>query len=62
MPLTKSELTRLDAIQRQMLRSMVGWVHILEEDWRDTVVQMLDEVHKCFEKLPHGELDKTIGH
>ena len=43
MPLTQSELTRLDVVQTQMLRSMVGWVRTPDEDWRDTMARMRDK-------------------
>ena len=40
LPLTQSQLDRLDAAQRRMLRSIVGWVRIEGEDWRDTMHRM----------------------
>ena len=43
MPLTQSALTRLDVVQKQMLRSMVGWVRTPDEDWRDTMARMRDK-------------------
>ena len=43
MPLTQSELTRLDVIQKQMLRSMVGWFRTPGEDWRDTMARMREQ-------------------
>jgi len=43
MPLTQSTLTRLDVVQKQMLRSMVGWVRTPDEDWRDSMARMRDK-------------------
>ena len=40
LPLTQSQLDRLDAAQHRMLRSIVGWVRIEGEDWRDTMHRM----------------------
>ena len=35
-PLTNGQLSKLDAVQRRMLRKMVGWVRIEGEDWSET--------------------------
>ena len=40
LPLTQSQLDKLDAAQRRMLRSIVGWVRIEGEDWCDTMHRM----------------------
>ena len=47
MPLTQSELTRLDVVQKKMLRSMVGWVRTPDEDWCDTMARMRDKVNNA---------------
>jgi len=40
LPLTVSQLQRLDAVQRRMLRNIAGWVRIDEEPWEDTMRRM----------------------
>ena len=44
-PLTCIHLKKLDAIQRRMLRSIVGWVQFQDESWRDTMVNMKSTVN-----------------
>ena len=36
LPLTHFQLQKLDALQRQMLRSIVGWVRVGHEPWHMT--------------------------
>ena len=41
LPLTKVCLQKLGVVQRRMLRSIVGWVRIHDDqNWRDIMVQM----------------------
>ena len=40
LPLTLSQIHTLDALQRRMLRSVVGWVRVANEDWHNTMSRM----------------------
>ena len=40
LPLTLSQIHALDAVQRRMLRSVVGWVRVANEDWHSTMSRM----------------------
>ena len=40
LPLTHFQLQQLDALQRRMLRSIVGWVRVGDEPWRMTMHRM----------------------
>ena len=61
MPLPQSELTRLDAIQRTMLQSTVGWVRIPDQDWRDIIVGMRSEVNNALEYYRMENWRKQFG-
>ena len=37
LPLSKSQLQRLDVTQRKMLRTIVGWVAVDSTDWKTTM-------------------------
>ena len=40
LPLSKSQLQRLDVTQRKMLRTIVGWVAVDSTDWKTTMQRM----------------------
>ena len=40
LPMTRTQLQDLDRLQRKMLRRIVDWRRIEEEDWRDTMLRM----------------------
>lgn len=40
LPLTKSQLHKLDFTQRQMLRALVGWRRVEAEDWQTNTERM----------------------
>jgi len=61
MPLTQSELTRLDVIQKQMLRSMVGWFRTPGEDWRDPMARMRDKVNNAWVVTAWTTRTKQLG-
>ena len=44
LPMTQTQVVRLDALQRRMLRSIVGWVRVEGEDWRLTMSRMRDRI------------------
>ena len=50
--LTGVQLSKLDAIQRRMLRSMVGWIRIQDESWHDTMSRMKIRVAKALHQHP----------
>ena len=50
LPLTRAQLDKLDALQRRMLRNIVGWVRVDEEPWRDTMARMNARVARALEQ------------
>ena len=38
--MTQTQVVRMDALQRRMLKSIVGWVTVEGEDWRLTMCRM----------------------
>ena len=46
------QLSKLDSIQRRMLRSMVGWIRIQDESWHDTMSRMKSRVAKALHQHP----------
>ena len=55
LPLTGSQLQKLDTVQRRMFRSMVGWVRIDDESWRDTMSRMKTRVNAALGIRPVGK-------
>jgi len=39
-PLKASQLAKLDAVQRKMMRRIVGWIRFDDEDWETTGQRM----------------------
>ena len=39
-PLTTAQLSHLDVVWRRMLRSIIGWVPVLDGDWHLAMTQM----------------------
>ena len=52
LPLTASDGHKLEAVQRRMLRSIVGWVRIAGEEWRTTMQRMSGRVEAAL-KVHH---------
>ena len=50
--LTGAQLSKLDSIQRRMLRSMVGWIRIQDESWHGTMNRMKSRVAKALHQHP----------
>jgi len=50
--LTGVQLSKLDSIQRRMLRSMVGWIRIQDESWHDTMSRMKSRVAAALRQQP----------
>ena len=50
--LTKFNFQKLNVVQRKMLRSIVGWVVVNEDDWRDTMKCMNDRLQSAMSLHP----------
>ena len=48
LPLSKSQLQRLDVTQRKMLRTIVGWVAVDSTDWKTTLQRMNEKLDTHF--------------
>lgn len=46
MPLANAMLTRINVVQRKMLRSIVSWIRYDGEIWREVMQRMNERVHK----------------
>ena len=44
--LTDGLLSKIDVVQRRMLRCIVGWVRVLDEEWEVTMRRMRGEVNR----------------
>ena len=51
-PLSESLGTRLDVVQRKMLRRMVGWVSSSGDSWEDIGRRMKNRLQQCLDKSP----------
>ena len=47
LPLNQRDLHRLGVAQRKMLRSIVGWIRIADEPWRDTMRRMNERLQRA---------------
>ena len=52
LPLTKRQLEEIDALQRKMLRSIVGWYRVEGEAWSDTMRRMKSRVQSALRQSP----------
>ena len=52
LPLTLGQLRQVDVIQRRMLRSIVGWVRVDNEDWAATMRRMNARVQAAMAIFP----------
>ena len=50
--LTAVQLSKLESIQRRMLRSMVGWIRIQDETWHDAKSRMNTRVATALRQHP----------
>ena len=46
LPLSTRNLERLDATRRKMMRNIVGWVRLPDEDWSTTMSRMKSKVQR----------------
>jgi hypothetical protein len=51
-PLTKQQVQSIDALQRRMLRSIVGWRRVSDEHWSETMRRMRDRVDHALHLFP----------
>ena len=51
-PLTSEQIGKLDAVQRKMLRKIVGWVRFDDEDWETTGRRMKARLEAALERHP----------
>ena len=51
-PLTSTQVSRLDAAQRKMLRKLVGWVRFEAEDWETTGQRMKARLEAALSRHP----------
>ena len=52
LPLTKRQLEDIDALQRKMLRSIVGWYRVEGEAWSDIMRRMKSRVQSALPQWP----------
>ena len=52
LPLSKSQLRRLDVTQRKMLRTIVGWVAVDSTDWKTTMQRMNEKLGAALRLYP----------
>ena len=52
LPLTKSQLQRLDVTQRKMLRTIVGWAVVDSTDWKTTMQRMNEKLDAALRLYP----------
>jgi len=50
--LTSKQMESLDILQRKMLRRVVGWVRIQDEDWSETMSRMKSRVESALRVYP----------
>ena len=59
--LTSQQVEKLDAVQRRMLRSLVGWTRVEGEDWAVTMRRMRDKVNKALAIYPVAPWSKQLA-
>ena len=52
LPLSKRKLEEIDALQRKMLRSIIGWYRVEGEAWSDTMRRMKSGVQSALRQSP----------
>ena len=51
-PLTATQLEKLDAVQRKMMRHIVGWTRYEDEDWDETGRRMKHKLEAALRRHP----------
>jgi hypothetical protein len=52
LPISKTQLSQLDGVQRKMLRSIAGWARHSDEEWADTMRRVNWKVEKALTDFP----------
>ena len=50
-PISKTNLEQIDVLQRKMLRRIIGWRRVANENWHDTMTRMnarLERAHNLY--------------
>eukprot|EP00959_Pyramimonas_sp_CCMP1952_P143736 3009205-Pyramimonas_sp.AAC.1 len=50
--MTRARLNSRDALQRRILRNIVGWTRLAAERWEDTMRRMRLKLETAFAKFP----------
>ena len=58
-PFTEKIQSRLDVVQRTMLRKMIGWVSSTEDDWETIGHKMKERLRRCLELYPIADWSET---
>ena len=51
-PMTKSQISSLDVVQRRMFRNIVGWVRNCDEPWDETMRRIRSKIEIALRKYP----------
>ena len=51
-PLSTAQLSKLDIVRRRMLRSIVGWVPVVNGDWHDAMSRMNQKLQNAYRIYP----------
>ena len=51
-PLSAVQLSKLDIVRRKMLRSIVGWVPVVNGDWHDAMSRMNQKLQNAYRTYP----------
>ena len=52
LPLSSSSLRKIEATQNKMLRKIVGWIRIKDEEWEETMRRMKHRVDRALQQYP----------
>ena len=61
-PLTATQLGKLGATQRRMIRKMIGWRRVAEEDWAETGHRMKERLAASMARCPVQACSVTRNH
>ena len=61
LPLYQTMMDKIDVVRRKMLRRMVGWVRIPDEEWSDTMSRMNERVKRALVLWPSKEWSERIS-
>ena len=55
LPIYQSMMDKIDATRRKMLRKIVGWVRIDDEDWSIIMSRMSERVNRALVHCPNSK-------